>query len=441
MAQSVSVQLTITFELTNSYSLQTTHQRMDESNKTSPRVGGQQNQATDQSTSSRSLPSETTLRTGERTCTQTLFIPSLENHDSSSANVWWRKFVQCIKMTKDINLSTITNSKEILPQFRDQLELEIKDTFLWAIGQGALTEMSKTLREREPSALPLNKLYTLFRLHFTPEMKVQHSRVDFIDLKRETNKTAADVWKTKLDVEKNSEVETIKAVELIASKFLSQIGKSKGDYELKKEIRKSDMSIEAITDAIHEYMYGKKESTETEEEMKIRHVDKRKLKNSKKQIERYSKARRMDCNKCGAPNWSKQHECPARGKNCIKCGKVGHYAKCCRSTKKINHIADEETYSADEDDWIPDRIHSTQQKIHSMRKSKNGPPFYTKILLVNNRPIKFIVDTGSPVTLKPKMKLNNITTIRSVREDYRDVNANKTKFEGKRQHMSNQTVK
>ena len=98
----------------------------------------------------------------------------------------------------------------------------------------------------------------------------------------------------------------------------------------------------------------------------------------------------------------------------------------------INHTADEETYSADEDDWTPDRIHSIQQKIHSTEtKSKNGPPFYTKTLLVTNRPIKFIVDTGSPITLIAKVNFDKITTIRSVIEHYRDVNDNKKEFEGK----------
>ena len=86
---------------------------------------------------------------------------------------------------------------------------------------------------------------------------------------------------------------------------------------------------------------------------KIRHVDKRKLMKNKEQAQRYSKLRQLDCNKCGAPNWSKQHECPARGKKCNKCGKLGHYAKCCRSTSKINHISVEEADSADEVHWIP----------------------------------------------------------------------------------------
>ena len=40
----------------------------------------------------------------------------------------------------------------------------MKDTFLWAIGQSALTKMTKRVREREPSVLPLRKLYSLLRL-------------------------------------------------------------------------------------------------------------------------------------------------------------------------------------------------------------------------------------------------------------------------------------
>ena len=115
------------------------------------------------------------------------------------------------------------------------MELEIKELFLWLIGQSALTEMTKTVRERESSALPLNKLYTLLRLHFAPGRNVQHSRADLFDFKRETNGTATDVWKRILDVEKNCEFETITVAELRASKFLSLIAKSTGKYRLKKD--------------------------------------------------------------------------------------------------------------------------------------------------------------------------------------------------------------
>ena len=36
-------------------------------------------------------------------------------------------------MTREIDLSKMTNSKEVLAQYRDQLEEEIKDVFIWAI--------------------------------------------------------------------------------------------------------------------------------------------------------------------------------------------------------------------------------------------------------------------------------------------------------------------
>ena len=50
-------------------------------------------------------------------------------------------------MTKDIDLSTVTNNNEILSQFRDHLEQEINDIFLWAIGQTDITEMTKRIEK------------------------------------------------------------------------------------------------------------------------------------------------------------------------------------------------------------------------------------------------------------------------------------------------------
>ena len=70
----------------------------------------------------------------------------------------------------------------------------------------------------------------------------------------------------------------------MASKFLSVIHKSTGDYDLKIKIRKSDMSVEAITEAFHEHMYEKlNDSPGTEDEKKIRYLRKRKVKQPKNQ--------------------------------------------------------------------------------------------------------------------------------------------------------------
>ena len=64
--------------------------------------------------------------------------------------------------------------------------------------------------------------------------------------------------------------------ELIASKFLSVIGRSTGDYGLKKKIRKSDMIIETITALIHEHMYDRlNESNNLNDGKEIKHVQER----------------------------------------------------------------------------------------------------------------------------------------------------------------------
>ena len=104
------------------------------------------------------------------------------------------------------------------------------------------------------------------------------------------------------------------------------------------------MSVEAITEAIYEHMYEKlNDSPETEEEKKLRYLNKRKAKSHKEQTDKPTKFKKMDCNRCGAPNWTRQHECPVRGKKCAKCVKIGQYAKCCRTNKKIDRIQEHET--------------------------------------------------------------------------------------------------
>ena len=191
------------------------------------------------------------------------------------------------------------------------------------------------------------------------------------------------------------------------------------------------MLIEAITEALHEYMYEKlNDSPETEEEKNIRYLKKRKTKNTEDLSEKPTKFKKVDCTRRGAPNWSRQHECPARGKKSAKCQKIGHYAKYCRTNKKVNHIQDDEASSAEEDDWYPNTIHSVNQKVHSTRQiKKNGPEFFTLTALVNNRPIKFIMDNGPPVTLIPKSQFNKIPSLMQIETEYRDVNANGIKLE------------
>ena len=122
----------------------------------------------------------------------------------------------------------------------------------------------------------INQLYDVFRLHFIPERNKFHRGAGFFGITREPNQTAGDVWTRILQTEKNCEFDEVTPAELLASKFLSLIGRSTGDYELKKKIRKSDMTIETITDLIHEYMYdGLSDSNNSNDGRDVKHVQER----------------------------------------------------------------------------------------------------------------------------------------------------------------------
>ena len=63
--------------------------------------------------------------------------------------------------------------------------------------------------------------------------------------------------------------------------------------------------------------------------------------------------------------------------------------------------------------------------------NRNGPEFFTITALGNNRPIKFIIKSSSPVTLIPKSQFKKITPLRPLETEYKDVNDNQIQFEGK----------
>ena len=318
-------------------------------------------------------------------------------------------------MTQKIDLNTITTDKEILEEYREELEIKIKDIFIWALGEEAVTEMTKTMRDNDPNKMNINQLYILFRLHFIPERNKFQSRADFFGITREPNerpKTSRhEYWTPK------------KTVNLTT---LSLIGRSTGDYELKKKIRKSNMTIEKITDLIHEYMYDRlNDSNNSNDGRNIKHVQERPRKrkwsekasyDKNKKRPEYQKPRYKDnrCGQCGAPNWSRQQKCPSKSVDCRNCKKRGHYEKMCRLPKRIQHV-DKVSSSAEEDNW-------DYNKIQRINNNKKNGEYLHATLLVNNAPIKFIIDSGSPVTLIPQRLFNKITEVEELKTNYKDVN-------------------
>ena len=98
------------------------------------------------------------------------------------------------------------------------------------------------------------------------------------------------------------------------------------------------------------------------------------------------------CFSCGgAFPHAKERPCPAKGKNCNKCGRVGHFASCCRGgNKSVLAASAVDDLSDDEEHYVGlGRV----MLVGSVSKTKNVT------VHVNGLPIKFRPDTGADVTL------------------------------------------
>ena len=77
------------------------------------------------------------------------------------AKLWGRKFIQQLKLTKKLDLNTITRNTEIMPDFIEELEVKIKDMFIWALGEAAVTEVTNTVRENDYNKVDTNQQYSV----------------------------------------------------------------------------------------------------------------------------------------------------------------------------------------------------------------------------------------------------------------------------------------
>ena len=91
--------------------------------------------------------------------------------------------MQYVKVTQRNDLNMMRTDKEIIEEYREELEIKIKDIFIWALGEEAVTEMTKTVKDNyqmnENYKMNINQLYSLFRLQFKQKRNKFHNRAVF----------------------------------------------------------------------------------------------------------------------------------------------------------------------------------------------------------------------------------------------------------------------
>ena len=120
------------------------------------------------------------------------------------------------------------------------------------------------------------------------------------------------------------------------------------------------------------------------------------------------KTRKGACMRCGR-NHAEGEQCPAKGKKCMKCNKIGHFAAACYSKTAVQEITEADE---DEDTVFLGSVELKQSKDALLAEDE---PLWRTTLTLADMPVSFKIDSGANTsvmseatyeTLQHKPKLN-----------------------------------
>ena len=152
------------------------------------------------------------------------------------------------------------------------------------------------------------------------------------------------------------------------------------------------------------------------------------------QTRKTSDSDRKPCGNCG--NHHKPRSCPAYGKTCDNCSKIGHFAKCCRSSQqqrkqpgnyrpRVHEVEHnnrfDEDYDSDYDQGID---HITIDSVESRHTEQ-----YAKII-IDEKHVHLKLDTGAETSVLTREDFNNIVPRKNRRTKLQSSHAKLTAFGG-----------
>lgn len=128
-----------------------------------------------------------------------------------------------------------------------------------------------------------------------------------------------------------------------------------------------------------------------------------------------------ECYFCGGafPHAGGKEKCPAWGKKCTTCGKLNHFAKCCRSKRKVNKSIVKTVRQEVQSDSSDAESLCGIEEVGAVES--NTKPRPVRSIKIENHEVKVLIDTGASVNvmdectfqqlLANKIKLEKSTSV------------------------------
>uniref|UniRef100_A0A8D8QRL7 Peptidase A2 domain-containing protein n=1 Tax=Cacopsylla melanoneura TaxID=428564 RepID=A0A8D8QRL7_9HEMI len=197
------------------------------------------------------------------------------------------------------------------------------------------------------------------------------------------------------------------------------------DKDVQTRLLREELTLKQVISYCTACEAAEKHKLELEGAMKVMAISKdgnadNRFYSNKSKVQDYENAdkrfynKNKACEKCDTSHVV--GKCPAYGKQCVKCKRYGHFQKCCWSKTNFNvqqsrpkksedinevRLNNNEDQSVMDDDFSINVL-SIDRGIKDLSINLECGKEVHAIIYVNNVPVKFKIDTGSPVNIIPE---------------------------------------
>ena len=317
------------------------------------------------------------------------FKPGEQGNISKQWDIWLTNFDCCLEC------------EEVKDQVKDENNQIVskKRALMLAIGGSQLREVFATLKVMDGSYEEAKRVLTEY---YTPKRNLTAERYKFLCNKPESDRETHLHWITRLrsivkqcEFDKMNEDEAMKLVMTLHTHSAS----------LRKQIITGDLNLqEALSKAEMLELADKEIKNMTESSL----TQKKEEKFEEYDTNPVKKNAEVECRNCGG-KYPHQGKCPAKGIECHKCHKRGHFSRVCRSkTDSKNKTTSVKQLQNDSDEYDVDTLNKENcleiqtskmlNKVESHTVKKEYPSTEIKVKL-NKQYIKMEVDSGAEVNI------------------------------------------